>query len=177
VCPDEDGDGRALCAPSCEPPGGATCGDNCPAAANADQADLDGDGEGDACDDDDDDDGTADAEDCAPLDPSAARLPTEVEGFLVDKSGGGAFSWTSEGPGFRYDLVTGELLQLRTDGTFAGATCLLGNVVSSNGADPTPAPPAGAGVYSLVRARNACARGTYGLTSQGAPRTIGQDCP
>ena len=36
-------------------------GDNCPADANADQADLDGDGQGDACDPDDDGDGLSDA--------------------------------------------------------------------------------------------------------------------
>ncbi len=42
--------------------------DNCVAAANNDQSDLDNDGEGDACDTDDDGDGLADDDDAYPLD-------------------------------------------------------------------------------------------------------------
>ncbi len=44
--------------------------DNCPDAANADQADADGDGEGDACDTDDDDDGALDTVDPEPTNPA-----------------------------------------------------------------------------------------------------------
>ncbi len=46
--------------------------DNCPAIANADQADFDGDGSGDLCDTDDDNDGINDELDCAPFDASIA---------------------------------------------------------------------------------------------------------
>jgi Domain of unknown function (DUF4394)/Bacterial TSP3 repeat/Thrombospondin type 3 repeat len=49
INPDTDGDGLLYAA------------DNCPAAANADQADLDGDAAGDACDADDDGDGLSDS--------------------------------------------------------------------------------------------------------------------
>jgi PA domain/Thrombospondin type 3 repeat len=41
--------------------------DNCPAVANADQANYDGDAQGDACDADDDNDGVADASDANPF--------------------------------------------------------------------------------------------------------------
>jgi Ca2+-binding RTX toxin-like protein len=41
--------------------------DNCPATANANQANTDGDGSGDACDTDDDNDGVPDAQDAFPL--------------------------------------------------------------------------------------------------------------
>ncbi|MHB8763911.1 MAG: thrombospondin type 3 repeat-containing protein, partial [Deferrisomatales bacterium] len=44
--------------------------DNCPAVANADQANFDADGRGDACDPDDDNDGVADAADAFPFDPT-----------------------------------------------------------------------------------------------------------
>lgn len=47
--------------------GAADDADNCPGAANADQADLDGDGLGDACDADPDADGVADPADDCPL--------------------------------------------------------------------------------------------------------------
>jgi hypothetical protein len=44
---------------------GTAVADNCPSAANADQADLDGDGKGDACDDDIDGDGVSNAVEAA----------------------------------------------------------------------------------------------------------------
>ena len=57
--------------------------DNCPQAANDDQADFDGDALGDACDDDDDDDGALDDEEirCGadPLDPAVAPVHTDAD--------------------------------------------------------------------------------------------------
>lgn len=59
--------------------GVANAQDNCPAEANADQADLDGDGTGDACDADGDADGYAEPADCNDLDaesyPGALETP------------------------------------------------------------------------------------------------------
>ena len=56
ICARDDTDGDGI----------ADEADNCPAAANADQANLDGDSAGDACDEDDDNDGVPDARDACP---------------------------------------------------------------------------------------------------------------
>ena len=54
--------------------------DNCPAAANADQADTDGDGQGDACDADDDGDGIDDGPDNCEKTASADQADTDGDG-------------------------------------------------------------------------------------------------
>ncbi|MPZ99445.1 MAG: hypothetical protein GEU80_08935 [Dehalococcoidia bacterium] len=69
--------------------GVADADDNCPAAANADQADLDEDGLGDLCDDDRDDDGVPNAEeDAAGSNPDdAASTPEMCDGLDNDAHG------------------------------------------------------------------------------------------
>ncbi len=52
--------------------------DNCPAVANADQADNDNDGAGDVCDTDDDNDGIPDDVDCDPFDAMITIQPGDI---------------------------------------------------------------------------------------------------
>jgi hypothetical protein len=65
IDPDDDGDGQ----PDLQ--------DNCPLAANPDQANADKDSMGNACDPDDDGDGSQDPQDCKPFDPEV--FPGNVE--------------------------------------------------------------------------------------------------
>lgn len=68
--PVEDSDGDGLNDPD----------DNCPATANADQADADHDGLGDACDDDSDGDGVANAADNCPTTPNPSQSDLDHDG-------------------------------------------------------------------------------------------------
>jgi hypothetical protein len=55
--------------------------DNCPAVANADQADIDGDHHGDVCDPDDDGDGNADGADNCPTLANPTQTDTDGDGL------------------------------------------------------------------------------------------------
>lgn len=55
--------------------------DNCPAVANADQANFDGDVDGDACDPDDDNDGVDDADDNCPVDANGDQSDVDGDGI------------------------------------------------------------------------------------------------
>jgi hypothetical protein len=55
--------------------------DNCPDAANEDQADQDGDGSGDVCDPDDDGDGIEDESDNCPLAPNPGQADEDADGL------------------------------------------------------------------------------------------------
>ena len=93
--PDPDGDGIV---------GGL---DNCQTVSNDDQANLDNDVAGDAC-------------DCASADPGAFAVPVEVTDLTVD---GNDVSWneqaSSAGDDTVYDLVTGDLSALFSNGDFS----------------------------------------------------------
>jgi hypothetical protein len=68
--PDNDTDGDGYC----------TAADNCPAVANADQADNDADRQGDSCDSDDDNDGVADTTDNCRLVRNATQADGDRDG-------------------------------------------------------------------------------------------------
>ena len=138
--------------------------------------DSDLDGDSNFCDADDDDDGTLDGLDCAPLDETAASEPLEVGGVLVTQAPATRVSWTEQ-EGARYDVISGKLIGLAVDGGATQATCVAAAHTSSPWDDPRPDPLPAAGYYYLLRARNVCGVGGYGLASSATPRVPAVDCP
>lgn len=144
--------------------------DNCPGIANPDQADADGDGHGAAC-------------DCADSASGAWAAPVEVAGVTATRGAGGAvaFAWASQaataGPATSYDVVGGPASMLLAAGWFDGAACLASGLSAPAFDDAAPGPPPGDARYALVRAANACARGTFGAGDARAGLSDGPASP
>ena len=152
--------------------------DNCPSLANVDQADLDGDLIGDACDPDIDGDGVPNAQDCSPVDASVSAPSGEVAGVVLAKGAATTVSWTTlPADTLVYDVSGGALALLRSAGSSADASCLQDHLTSSSWNDPRPDPAEEEGYYYLIRGRNPCGAGTYGVATGGALRVPGTPCP
>jgi hypothetical protein len=113
-----------------------------------------------------DEDGALNFNDCAPADAGSTGPAAEVTGLVVDSQATALLAWdpqaASAGPGVIYEVVSGEMARLRTDGLAAATSCLLGDLADPFADDPRADPPPGTGYYYLVRARNACNAGTLG---------------
>ena len=129
---------------------------------------------------DGDADGVDNNHDCALADPGAFAPPGEVAPLQVrtDAAGQAILSWpglaSSAGPGTVYDVARGDIGSLAASG-FAGSTSLACGLPLPGATDAT-LPPAGTGVYYLVRGRNACGAGSWGRDSDGFERTLSV-CP
>lgn len=126
---------------------------------------------------DGDQDGIADTCDCSPADPSVFAVPPEITGlsFAADKT---TLSWSSAtlggGPSTLHDGVRGALAGLPVGGD-QSAACWVTGTPAATAQDPST-PPEGTGRWYLVRGRNSCGAGTYGVTSNAAQRTTSA-CP
>lgn len=130
-----------------------------------------------------DGDGAANGSDCAPDDPGAFAVPAEVGGLRLvhdRKSTLTTLTWSSAsgaaGPATTSDVATGVLGELRADRGFARSVCLASGDGDDRTDDARGNPSPRQGYWYLVRARNACAAGTYGSGAGSAPRSIAA-CP
>jgi subtilisin family serine protease len=127
---------------------------------------------------DPDADGIGDTCDCAPSDGGAFDVPGEVTGeaFAADHK---TLSWPSwagaAGTGTVYDVVRGDVFDLRAAGSIAGASCV-GVGLSAPTFTNAQLPAAGRAFYYVVQARNACGAGGWGADSTGASR-VHASCP
>jgi len=126
-----------------------------------------------------DGDGVANAEDCAPADPTIYAVPAEISGvsFSSDKT---TLSWTDagQGPSVGYEVLRGSVGSLPVGPGGGDETC--SQVPSATSWSDPLTPVARAGFWYLVRAENACGSGPWGFEGRGGiptgPRVSGT-CP
>jgi subtilisin-like proprotein convertase family protein len=127
-----------------------------------------------------DGDGHPNAADCAPEDDQLWATPAEVPRDLrvTKAAGAGQIAWSSlatqAGPSTRYDVVSGEIGQVRGDRSIMRATCHNDSVPATATSDARMLGRAGDGYYYLARGQNACVPGTgsYGSGSPSAPPRV-----
>jgi hypothetical protein len=139
--------------------------------------DLDGDGRGNpqtrtsGCDGSVPAGYVANSTDCDDTDTSPVAAPGLVPGLSAQKVAGATrWSWSmpaGSGSGARADIVKGNLITLRTTGSFA-PSCLASGLAAGPYDDATNPGPGGA-EYRLIQARNLCGAGGY--ADPTAPRT------
>lgn len=124
-----------------------------------------------------DGDGAHNLADCAPDDAGAFAAPGEVTGLLFgpDKA---TLSWNPAGPAAgsatEHQLLRGHVAELPV-GSGGSESCLVPATLAATAGDGD-VPAEGTSFWYLVRARNSCATGPYGLTSAGEPR-LSAACP
>jgi len=138
--------------------------DTCPFDPNAAQTDSDGDGTGDSC-------------DCAQASAGLSIPPGEVAAFdVAHDPNGTVLTWSDDSgcAGGLFDLMRGALGEVPV-GSGASEVCLESSLAATMSGD-TEDPTIDTGFYYLVRGRNGCGPGTYGISSAGPERVTGI-CP
>lgn len=120
--------------------------------------------------DDFDRDQTSSSTDCNDEDPGVFADPALVTDVDVDGTAGGIeVSWASQATGAGaatvYDVVTGRVSELRSEGGYLSASCLMDDAGEPPYVDTRGDPPPGDADYYLLRAQNSCATASYGDSS------------
>jgi N-acetylneuraminic acid mutarotase len=113
--------------------------------------------------------------DCNDADPGAFAVPGEVVGLVASSKE--TLVWESgigdAGLATVHDVVRGNVDALPVGSP--GEVCLASGIAAATVTDPE-APAGGSAFFYLVRARNSCGDGGYGVASSGAPR-VTDSCP
>lgn len=117
-----------------------------------------------------DEDTVLDGDDCAAADPETWTTPPEGSGLSM-LQGASTHLWWDEtasvgGPSMRYDVLGGDLGDLRSMELASATDCLAGGLVESSYEDGRVGPSPGRGFYYLTRGRNACGVGSSGAGRQ-----------
>jgi photosystem II stability/assembly factor-like uncharacterized protein len=123
-----------------------------------------------------DGDGSDNLADCRPDDAAVFAVPGEVSGLSIG-SDRQTVSWDSAAPAAgsatEHQVLRGLIAGLPVGGPTDA--CIVAGTTAASAVD-ADVPPADAGFWYLVRARNVCGTGSYGSTSAGGPR-VGTACP
>jgi len=160
--------------------------DNCAAVANATQDDGDGDWVGDLCDNcsnlpnanqtDLDDDGLGSPCDCAPDDAAVGDTLPNVDALTVAGAATTTLTWVAQEGGAVYDVASGSISTLRSEGGIASATCPGEGISAPTWEDPRSDPVVNDGYYYVVRPWNTTCAGYFGTDSSGVNRADPPAC-
>jgi hypothetical protein len=145
--------------------------DNCPGAANANQADFDGDSSGDACDPDDDNDGVPDETDCAPFNASLSEAAGRAGDLLFQPLSMTDMTWTPGSQADESNVYRGTITT-----TWNPDWSCLGDGITGNSFTDAAVPPAGEGFHYVVTGKNGCGESDAGENSNNDPR-LPTPCP
>jgi len=111
-------------------------------------------------------DGVDDACDCSPGDAGSFARPPRIRRLGIASLPPRTVAWdplaAASGSGTTYDVVSGDLTALRSDGGYASACTLRRGLTQPQFVDGRPDPPAGSAYYYLARGENACGPGSFG---------------
>jgi len=105
-------------------------------------------------------------DDCAPAAPGTWTPVQRVTNLYAVAAPQTRLSWDAQaGAGidpFAYEVVGGQLSDLRASGLGPATGCLAGDLTTEQWDDAQPEPPAGDGYFYFLRARNACGPSDFG---------------